>query len=50
MDQWEKSPEINKLTHMFNLFSTKEEKIYNEKKTVSTSSGTGKVEQLHVNQ
>ena len=28
MDQWEKSPEINKPTHMFNLFSTKVQKQF----------------------
>ena len=33
---------------MINEFTTKEERIYNGEKTVSSISGTGKTGQLHV--
>ena len=47
--QWKKtkSPEINPCTYD-TLFFTKEARIYNGTKTVSSISGAGKTGQLHV--
>ena len=42
------NPEINPLTYS-QLTVTKEARIYSGEKTVSSISGTGKTEQLHVN-
>ena len=51
MDQWNRieSPEINPYTYS-QLISTKEARIYNGEKTVSSAGDVGKVGQLHVNQ
>ena len=51
MDQQNRteSPEINPHTYG-QLISTKEARISNGEKTVSSASGIGKVGQLHVNQ
>ena len=49
IDQWNKieSPEINACTYG-SLFLTKEARIYNGAKTVSSINGAGKTGQLHV--
>ena len=40
----------NKPTHLYSVKLTKEAKMYNEVKTVFSTSGGGKIGQLHVNQ
>ena len=49
IDQWNKveSQEINSCSHG-HLFLTKEARIYNGEKMVSSISGAGKTGQLHV--
>ena len=49
MDNWNKieNPKLDPCT-MGTLFFIKEARIYNEAKTASSISGTGKTEQLHV--
>ena len=49
IDQWNRieSPELNPYTY-FHQSITKEARIYNGEKTVSSISGAGKTGQLHV--
>ena len=50
IDQWNsiENPEINPCTYGYLIFFTKEARIYNGTKTVSSISGAGKTGQLHV--